>query len=324
MQCPVFFCNHIANETMRELKSPLTLVEQIKKLEFHGLQISNPTAAMAYLAEMGYYSFTGYALQFRIDPASSTLQPGTSFEDVQAICEFDRSLRNIFFAALSSLEQFFRSVIAHDFSLIHCVSEPHDQHYATASYRLEDGVKILLRLTESKCSKKRYRQDAFWIHHSKNYGGFFPLWVLVHMMCFSDLYHYFKALLPDDQRKIAYDCGCGSKMLQSCLRGFSSLRNRCAHLARIYNSKPLPSIVLPTAAKQRNIRPESVFAYMLAIVCRLPTTDEKDHFLASISDLLTDSRYLSVKLDILGFPDDWKCLLEQTKGRPAPFLKSSQ
>ncbi|MBD5560220.1 MAG: hypothetical protein HDQ87_07690 [Clostridia bacterium] len=133
---------------MHELKSPLTLAEQLKKLESHGLQIDDPAAAMAFLAETGYYSFTGYALQFRLDPASSVLQRGTSFENVRAICEFDSLLRGILLSSLNSLEQFFRSVIAHDFSLLHCIPEPHNQHYDPASYRLKKGSQILCRLTE--------------------------------------------------------------------------------------------------------------------------------------------------------------------------------
>ena len=54
-----------------DLKSPLTIDEQVARLIQHGLVIKNNKKAAEILSEINYYRFTGYALQYRVSPHQS-------------------------------------------------------------------------------------------------------------------------------------------------------------------------------------------------------------------------------------------------------------
>lgn len=62
-----------------ELKKPLSFAEQVKRLQVHGMKVTDVTEAKRFLASVNYYRFTGYALEFRCAPHKSEYLRGTSF-----------------------------------------------------------------------------------------------------------------------------------------------------------------------------------------------------------------------------------------------------
>ena len=48
-----------------DLKKPLSIEGQIKKLKEHGMNILNEEDAVLFLERVSYYRFSGYLLQFR-------------------------------------------------------------------------------------------------------------------------------------------------------------------------------------------------------------------------------------------------------------------
>lgn len=103
-----------------ELKKPLTFDEQIEKLECHGIIISDRKKAKAILKRVNYYRFTGYALQFRKDPAGSDYREGTDFETVYHLYKVDEILRDTFRRYIEKAEVYYRTQIAYGFSLAKC------------------------------------------------------------------------------------------------------------------------------------------------------------------------------------------------------------
>lgn len=51
-----------------ELKGPLSFECQIKRLIDQGMVVKDAEKAEAILKRINYYRFTGYALQFRMEP----------------------------------------------------------------------------------------------------------------------------------------------------------------------------------------------------------------------------------------------------------------
>lgn len=47
-----------------ELKEPLSFEKQIKKLKSHGMVMEDEVRVKEILAEINYYRFTGYTLQY--------------------------------------------------------------------------------------------------------------------------------------------------------------------------------------------------------------------------------------------------------------------
>lgn len=112
-----------------DLKKPLTFEEQLQKLKDHGIAVSDEAEAVCALKKINYYRFTGYALQFRVDPKYSNYTEGTTFESVYHIYLVDERLRDLFRMYIEKAEIYYRTQIAYGFSVVKCVAPPHDQHY---------------------------------------------------------------------------------------------------------------------------------------------------------------------------------------------------
>ena len=54
-----------------ELKEPLSFEKQIEKLKSHGMVMGDEAKVKEILAEINYYRFTGYTLQYRKNPDES-------------------------------------------------------------------------------------------------------------------------------------------------------------------------------------------------------------------------------------------------------------
>ena len=57
---PSYF--YFIGERKMELKGPLSFSQQVKRLQEHGMCISDPKDAERKLSKINYYRFTGYAL----------------------------------------------------------------------------------------------------------------------------------------------------------------------------------------------------------------------------------------------------------------------
>lgn len=74
-----------------ELKKPLEYDEQVDRLIAHGMIIDDKEEAIETLKMINYYRFSGYALQYRINPQDSTYKEGTT----AACLRFIRSMRDV-------------------------------------------------------------------------------------------------------------------------------------------------------------------------------------------------------------------------------------
>ncbi len=103
-----------------DLKKPLTLYEQIDRLKYHNMKITDTDYARKILGEINYYRFTGYAFQFKDKDNPDDYQKGTDFNDIVKLYMFDAELRCILKKQLDIVELYARSKIAYEFSLIKC------------------------------------------------------------------------------------------------------------------------------------------------------------------------------------------------------------
>ena len=76
-------------------KPALTIAQQIAKLQGEGMAIVDPRLAQHCLQHISYYRLSAYWLFFEHPKgqAGPRFKPGTTFEEVVALYEFDRNLR---------------------------------------------------------------------------------------------------------------------------------------------------------------------------------------------------------------------------------------
>jgi abortive infection bacteriophage resistance protein len=91
-------------------KMPLSFSCQLALLEERGLTVEDRSAAIAFLEYANYYRFSAYCLPF--EAGRHAFLPGTTFEQIKALYEFDRTLRDLLAQGLEVAEIHFRTRIA--------------------------------------------------------------------------------------------------------------------------------------------------------------------------------------------------------------------
>ena len=294
-----------------QLKPPLTLDKQIEKLKEHNIIISDSTHTKAVLYYNNYYRLSGYALQYRKDPKCSDCIDGTFFDEILRIYQFDSDLRNCIRKYVEIAELYYRAQIAYHFSLVKCAMPPHDQHYNDSNYCNKKGFNEIIR----SFSKQRdyYKDSLIMKHHKNKYGDRLPLWAIMELLSFSNLSKLYSAMYISEQTLIANAVGTGPKMLKNHLHCLSILRNKCAHSARLYNIKFSPPAQFSSAFLRSNpeLQNDTLFAYIIVLLRRLPDTLSKKTFAEELS-ILVRNRPCGVDIKLMGFTNDWeKCILKQ-------------
>ena len=84
---------------MKYTKSPISVEEQIEKLEKRGLIFSDKNSAVKYLKNIGCYMLKAYTYPFQnnTDPEvdNAFIRNDIHFEDIIDLYVFDRRLRNL-------------------------------------------------------------------------------------------------------------------------------------------------------------------------------------------------------------------------------------
>lgn len=293
-----------------DLKKPLTFDEQIDKLQEHGMIVPDGERAKDVLKRVNYYRFTGYALQFRTDPASSDYVDGTTFETIYNLYKVDEILRDTFRRYIEKVEVYYRTQIAHGFSIMKCTEAPFDQHYNEENFYQKKGYREVM---DSFHREKNYHKNSLVVqHHKMKYSSKMPLWVIVELMSFSNLSKLYRCMYRSEQDAISSMAGTGRKILENHLHCLSVLRNKCAHAARIYNTDFYPPAKFSShfLRKHPDIKNDSLFAYILILLKNLPDKDSKCSFIRII-ETVVENYQEDMDMNLIGFPDDY---LEVMKG----------
>ncbi|MBQ8306982.1 MAG: Abi family protein [Blautia sp.] len=287
--------------------------EQITILNDHRIAINDPVAAKEILRQIGYYRFSGYALQFRQASSSSTCIDNTTFESIYDAYCFDQELRGILRNYLEIAEVYYKAQIGYWFALQKCLNPPHDQHYDRNNYFNKSGFDSIMNSFQAKGAS--YYQDSLIMkHHQVKYHGKMPLWVLLELLSFSNASMLFNAMYISEQDAIAGSVGVSRQTLVNHLHCLSVLRNRCAHAARLYDTALRPPVRFNSTflRKHPEIAPtDTVFCYVLLLLRRLPSYEDKNRFFAEIMSLM-DKYQEKISLDRIGFPENYQLIFKNS------------
>ena len=285
-----------------ELKAPLDIKEQLAELDRHHIKVDDPSRAYEILTRVGYYRLSGYWLKYKYTKAETTLS------QVFSLYSFDEELRTLLRRYLEITEMFYKNLIGTQFALLKCKEPPHDQHYDESNYYDRMGIRATLEKSEKE--SRYYRESDIVKHHKAKYAGRMPLWVLMELMTFSNMSMFYKALYISDKEKIADQIGVSHKTLENHLHALSVLRNRCAHGARLYGTKITPPVRFTKSFLRSHpeISNNSIFAYTLVLIKRLPTDADRISFRDQLIGLV-EKYETYIELSDLGFPENYKKVL---------------
>lgn len=286
------------------LKGPKSFLEQIICLKEHGMIISDDKQAMDSLKKVNYYRFTGYALHCRKSLNCSDYNSTADFDAIMKIYQFDEELRALLRLYLERIEIFFRTQIAYGFCINKCCDPPHNQHYDENNFYNKEGYQKVIKRFEQE--KEHFSDTLIVKHHDQKYSGEMPLWAMVELISFSNLSMLYNSMYFSEKDMVAQDIGISNAILSNHLHCLSVLRNTCAHAARLYNNEFNPPVRLSSAFLRKfpSVKNNSLFAYIVILLKRLPTYQHKQNLIAEIEKLIR--KYGSfIELDHIGFPANY-------------------
>ncbi len=293
------------------LKKPLDVIGQIERLKAHGMIINDEEQAIRVLKKVSYYRFSGYALQFRVDPTKSAYKPGTTFESVYHLYLVDEQLRDLFRMYIEKVEVYYRTQISHGFVMNKCCAEPHDQHYDINNFYNKGGYQQVLDSFERE--RQYYRDSLIVKHHRNKYSSRMPLWVMVELMSFSNVSKLYSSMYISEKIVIANSVGVSYKTLENHLHCLSVLRNKCAYAARLYNTEYNPPARFNSdfLRKHPDVKGASLFAYALILLKRLPDEESKRNLVDSIERVIEQYKD-DIDMELIGFPSDYYQILSNS------------
>lgn len=205
-------------------KPPLTFDQQLDLLASRGLVIADRPAAAVTLSRISYYRLSACCLPFKVE--HEHFRPGSTWEQVIDLSEFDRRLRILVTDALERVEVALRTAIT--YNLAHAYGA--FAHCSPAHFRPEFGHAGWNVRLDEEAAKSR---ETFIEHFRAKYDGFprLPIWMASEVMSFGLLSRLFEGMVDHDQQKIGTLCSLPHLVLRSWLRTLTFVRNVCAHHA---------------------------------------------------------------------------------------------
>ena len=155
----------------------------------------------------------------------------------------------------------------------------------------------------------RNSKAPFVRNFRENYeGGNLPIYALVEVFSFGTLSKFYKNMLNKDKKAIAKTFGVGYTYFESWLESISYVRNICAHYGRIYNAKLSKTPILYKEYTQVGIGNNRIYGVLLCLKHLLKNDVHWNLFVDTI-ELLFD-KYQYVKISTMGFPENWRELLQ--------------
>lgn len=209
---------------------------QIGILRCRGMIIKNKSFAKRVIRETNYYNLiNGYKTQFILQTTpNERYLPGTRFEELYALYEFDRKLRIITLEEILKIEKRVKTLVAYCFSDNH----GHRDYLRFENFDIQGADKFLQvsKLLSDLYKKIDINKKDAAVSHYVNGKNYVPLWVLVNAISMGDISKFYSNMLPAERASVAkrMKWGVREQELSNILFYLSSVRNRCAHDELLY------------------------------------------------------------------------------------------
>lgn len=291
---------------MRFAKPPKSFDEQIDLLTERGMAVPDRPRARHYLSHLNYYRLGAYWLPFEQDHDGHQFRPGTTFEQVLGLYVFDRELRLLVLDAIERIEVSIRTQWAYHLSHTYGPHAHLVRSLFKAKWKHPDNVNSLKREVG--------RSNEVFIQHLRNKYDepLPPLWAICEIMTLGQLSKWYANLRHGkDRNAIAHTYDLDEVNLTSFLHHLSTVRNICAHHARLWNREFTFTWKIPAhrpAALLENFHDHGerrIYNTLVMLAYLMDQTSPGHHFKIRLHDLL--EKY-SVDDAAMGFPDNWRAL----------------
>lgn len=291
-------------------KPALSFEEQLDHLIDNGLTVDDRAWAIACLSDTNYYRLRGYWLT--LEDGDGRFREGVSFESIWDIYELDRALRLWLWKAISPIEVKARTQFAYYLS--------HDAgalgHLDASNFWNERSHANSMRNFERERDRARRQNVPYVVHNMDQYGNL-PVWAAVEVMSFGTLSQLYGNLRHDIGRtgdhpgvydEVADAFGMRAIYLKSWLHHLTTVRNIAGHHDRFYNR--VMAIRPRLLSRDARYQCDKGFPTLLVIrnFYELSWPDRWADLGGELACII-ESRP-RVELQPMGFPEDWKRILD--------------
>lgn len=293
-----------------------TLDEQVRILQSKGLIINNEEETKDILLRENYFFISGYRLLFMESITKKMFLPGTTFEELYSMFQFDRRVRNILFKNLLIIENNIKSITAYALSSKYGIREDEylDPKNFVSDRKRKKQIDDLLRKMKRQIRVNGNQHQAT-LHYTKKYG-YVPLWIAVKVLSFGIVSELYQILKVEDQENIAKDFGVTRENLIVYLPILANFRNLCAHEDILYDHKAQRNIEdtrYHSLLEIPKVNDEYIYGKndLFAVIIILKQMLRKDDFFLLMSEIEYEIQILADRLktisiekvfDRMGFP----------------------
>ena len=280
----------------------MTIDEQVENLKNIGLIVDDEEYAKKILNDISYFRLIkAYSLNLKSKNGCYNKQ--TAFKEIVDLYLFNSNFRHLIFTEIEKVEINVRCRLANFFAEQYGVlGYLQAENFSNENYHAQF-------LEDIKEEVRRNSKAPFVRNFKENYeGGNLPIYALVEVFSFGTLSKFYKNMLNKDKKAIAKTFGVGYTYFESWLESISYVRNICAHYGRIYNAKLSKTPILYKEYTQVGIGNNRIYGVLLCLKYLLKDDDHWNLFVDKI-ELLFD-KYPCVQISTMGFPENWKVLLE--------------
>ena len=301
----------------------MTYDQQIQKLRDKHMVVPDVAYAKELLHRYGYFALiTGYKDLLK-NPTTKNYRDGTTFNDIVAIYQFDKRLRELTFHYLLLIEQNIRSLLSYAFCDTFGDQQSayvSPQNYNTSTRNKTKEVNTLINKYLNPLLT--HQSNHPYIEHQKTHHGNVPLWVLVNALTFGTLSKMYEYSKPQVQSAISREFqNINEPQLRQILEVLTDFRNKCAHNERLFTHRcakhDIPDLLLHKKlgiAKNGNqyvCGKRDYFALVIALRYLLPKPlflKYKAALSSLIDKVIASNQQISMTtlLSIMGFPANWK------------------
>lgn len=287
-------------------KPALTLADIIERLKSNGLDIHDESEALRKLGVVSYFRIAAYLRPMEDDKETHHFKLGSTLENAFALYEFDTKLRQLIFAAIQKIEIALRAKVIQHFSLAYGPFWFMDVNLSANERLFAQNLSAIDRELE------RSREDFIKAHFKKYIKPAFPpAWKtleLASLGTLSKLYYNFSD--KKVKKAIAREFNLPNhEILESWMRSIASLRNCCAHHARIWNrslsaTPQMTGKIRGNWINHTDIDSNRLYAVLCCTAYWMESINGKSHFVSGLKNLI--AKYPMVDVAAMGFPASWE------------------
>lgn len=297
-----------------------TLDEQISILRSKNLTIKDEEATKQILLKENYFFISGYRHLLMKNYRDKNFIEGSTFEELYAIFNFDRNIRNICFKHILIIENNIKSIISYELSKKYGFQEKNylnPSNYTTEELKTRQVHDVLNKMRKQMAFNGK--KHTATMHYMTNYG-YIPMWILVKVLSFGLMSEFYCILKQEDKQEIASLYNMSYENMEVFLYLLANFRNLCAHEDILYDHRTQRSIPDNVIHKTLNIEQhEGEYIYgkndLFALIIIFKYMLNEAEFREMIREMSYEIDILDGKIDTvpvetilnrIGFPTNWK------------------